>query len=87
MDKTVSDLFPVLEAQAPDIVDLRQLEAPGPMEQVLLATSQLGKGEFFLARVPKVPTLLFPHLESRSLSWWVHEEVDQSAIILIRKDA
>lgn len=87
MVKTVSDCFAVLGSQTPEIVDLRNLEAPGPMEEVLLACSQLDAGEFFLAHVPRVPTLLFPHLESRELHWWVHEEADQSALLLVRKES
>ena len=87
MDKTVSDLFPVLGAFTPDIVDLRELEAPQPMERILLACAQLGAGEFYLARLPRVPVMLFPHLESRGLSWWVHEEADKSALVLIRRGA
>lgn len=87
MDKTVSDIFPVLGAGTPHLVDLRDLEAPEPMEKVLLACSELDAGEFFLAHLPRVPTLLFPHLETRGLSWWVHEEADHSAMLLIRRDA
>ncbi len=87
MVKTVSDRFAVLGGQIPEIVDLRDLEAPGPMEKVLLACSQLGDGEFFLAHVPRVPIMLFPHLESRGLRWWVHEEADQSALLLIRRES
>ena len=87
MDKTVSDIFAVLGCQNPDIVDLRDLEAPEPMEKVLLACAQLGAGEFFLARVPRVPVMLFPHLDARGLRWWVHEEADQSALLLVRREA
>lgn len=87
MDKTVSDIFMVLGTRTPDIVDLRDLEAPEPLEKVLLACSQLAAGEFFLVRLPRIPTLLFPHLETRRLSWWVHEEEDQSALLLIRSEA
>jgi len=86
MSESVSDLFEVLGNQKPEIVDLRDFEAPGPMEKVLLACSDLGAGEFFLARVPRVPNLLFPHLESRGLRWWVHEEADQSALLLVGRD-
>ena len=57
------------------------------MEKVLIACAQLNAGEFFLAHLPHRPNLLFPHLESRGLSWWVHEEPDQSALVLIRKVA
>ena len=87
MNKSVSDIFKVLGSRTPDIIDLRDLEAPEPMEKVLLACAQLGAGEFFLARLPHVPTMLFPHLETRGLSWWVHEEEDRSALLLIRCSA
>ncbi len=87
MDKSVSEIFVVLGTRKPDMVDLRELEAPEPMEKVLLACSQLDAGDFFLAHLPRVPTLLFPHLETRGLNWWVHEEEDHSALLLIRKDA
>jgi hypothetical protein len=86
MDKTVSDIFTVLGSRKPDVVDLRDFEAPEPMEKVLLACSKLGAGEFFLAHLPRVPTMLFPHLEKRGLCWWVHEEEDHSALLLIRRD-
>ena len=33
-----------------------------------------GAGEVYLARLPHVPVPLFPHLETRGLSWRVHEE-------------
>jgi hypothetical protein len=87
MDKSVSDIFMVLGSRTLDMVDLRNLEAPEPMEKVLLACSQLEVEEFFLARLPRVPTMLFPHLETRGLSWWVHEEENHSALLLIRRDA
>ncbi len=86
MAKTVSDKFPVLGEQIPEIVDLRNLEAPGPMEKVLLGCARLQEGAFFLAHVPRVPVMLFPHLEARGLRWWVHEEADQSALLLVRRD-
>ena len=87
MVKSVSYKFPVLEYEKPDIVDLRDLEAPEPMEKVLLACAQLDAGEFFLAHLPHVPMPLFPHLELRGLRWWVYEEADQSALVLIRKES
>ena len=86
MDKSVSHKFPVLGSGTPKIVDLREMEAPEPMEKVLLACSQLDDGQFFLAHLPHIPMPLFPHLELRGLRWWVHEEADQSALILIRKE-
>ena len=86
MDESVSYKFPVLGSEKPDIVDLRDLEAPEPMEQVLLACAQLDDDKFFLAHLRHVPMPLFPHLKSRGLRWWVYEEADQSALVLIRKE-
>jgi len=87
MTKTVSDKFAVLGDEALAIVDLRNLEAPEPMEKILIACARLNTGEFFLAHLPHRPNLLFPHLESRGLSWCVHEAPDQSALVLMRKVA
>ncbi len=85
MDKTVSDCFSISAANLPDIIDLRGLEAPEPMQKILLACAQLGPDDKYLARLPHVPTLLFPHLQTRGLNWQVFEEEDGSAVILIRR--
>ena len=85
MDKTVSDYFSMPASDLPDIIDLRGLEAPEPMEKILLACAQLGPDDNFLARLPHIPTPLFPHLETRGLDWQVFEEADGSAVILIRR--
>jgi hypothetical protein len=74
----------VLGADTPDIVDLRGLEAPEPMQQILLAASRLGPDKTYLARLPHVPHPLFPLLRERGLRWWVHEEVDHSALLAVR---
>jgi len=76
----------VLGPNAPEILDLTDLEAPGPMEKVLLACSRLEAGQSFLARLPRVPVMLFPHLEKRGLRWSVHEEADLSALLMVRKE-
>lgn len=85
MDKTVSDYFSIAANDLPDIVDLCDLEAPEPMQIILLACAHLGPHENYLARLPHVPTLLFPQLETRGLIWQVYEETDGSAVILIRR--
>jgi hypothetical protein len=85
MNKTVSDYFPVEGENLPGIVDLRELEAPGPMEAILMASAQLEPGGMYVAHLPHVPTPLFPHLEARGLAWQVFEETDGSALVLIRK--
>jgi hypothetical protein len=71
----------------PDIIDLRDLEAPEPMEKILLACAQLGPDDHYLAHLPHVPGPLFPHLETRGLAWQIHEEADGSVLILIRKSS
>lgn len=76
----------VLGADAPDIADLRELEAPEPMHQVLLATSRLAPDKTYLVRLPHVPHPLFPLLQERGLRWWVHEEMDHSALLAVRAE-
>ncbi|MCP4333435.1 MAG: DUF2249 domain-containing protein [Gammaproteobacteria bacterium] len=61
------------------------MEAPEPMQHVLLAGSRLDGDETYFARLPHVPHPLFPLLRERNLHWWVHEEVDQSALLAVRK--
>lgn len=85
MNKPVADYFSIPEADLPDIIDLRGLEAPEPMEQILLACTRMRPDEYYLARLPHVPTPLFPQLETRGLEWQIHEETDGSALILIRR--
>ncbi len=69
----------------PEVIDLRGLEAPEPMEKILMACSKLGTQDHFLARLPHLPTPLFPHLEARGMAWQVHEQTDGSVIISIEK--
>jgi len=87
MNKTLSDCFSIPANELPRIVDLRDLEAPEPMQKILLACAQLGPDDKYLAHLPHVPNLLFPHLETRGLHWQVHENTDGSALILIRRRA
>jgi hypothetical protein len=87
MIKTVTDYFQVEGENLPGIVDLRELEAPEPMETILMASTQLKSGDVYVAHLPHVPTPLFPHLEARGLDWQVFEETDGSALVLIRKQS
>ena len=68
----------------PDIADLRGMEAPEPLHHVLTAASQLEGDKTCFARLPHVPHPLFPLLRERGLRWWVHEELDQSALLAVR---
>lgn len=75
----------VLAPLAPPPVDLRDLEAPLPLEQVLLATGYLQAGEAALFRVPRVPVALLPHLHARGVGHAILEELDTSALLHLRR--
>ena len=74
-----------MEDNTPEIIDLRDLEAPEPMEIILQACAKLGPDNSYAAHLPHVPFPLFPILQSRGLTWQVQEEADGSAVITIRK--
>jgi len=86
MDESLTDYFDRPANEMPEIIDLRDLEAPGPMENVLLACAQLQPGQVYLAHLPHVPIMLFPHLGSRGLRWQVREQPDQSALLAVFRD-
>jgi len=67
------------------IDDLRDLEAPEPMERVLAATAGLAPGGTYAARVPRYPRLLLPRLEERGLHCEVVEEPDGTALVRVRR--
>lgn len=69
----------------PEVVDLRGLEAPEPMQRVLMACTQLADAEKYLVHLQHVPHPLFPHLQARGMQWRVYEQTDGSARILIWK--
>jgi len=77
----------VLASRTPDIVDLREMEAPEPMQRILTICTGMGKDDSYLARLPHVPTMLFPHLAARGLAWCVHEEQDHSALLMVRRES
>jgi AcrR family transcriptional regulator len=72
-------------ASAPAIEDLRDLEAPQPLERILAATAKLAPGEAYSARVPRYPRLLLPRLEERGLLYEVYEEPNGTALVHVRK--
>jgi len=87
MNRVLADIFSLTGDKIPAIVDLCNLEAPEPMEKILLAGAQLEPQDVYLARLPHIPYPLFPHLENRGLDWQIHEEEDGRVLILIRKQA
>ena len=72
-------------ASAPAIEDLRDLEAPQPLERILAATAKLAPGEAYSARVPRYPRLLLPRLEERGLLYEVYEEPNGTALVHVRR--
>jgi len=87
MNQSLADIFPLTGNEQPEIVDLCDLEAPEPMEKILLAGAQLGPRDVYLARLPHMPFPLFPLLEQRGLDWQTHEEADGRVLLLIRQPA
>ncbi len=71
----------------PELVDLRDLEAPGPLEAVLAAASGLAPGGSYLARVPRFPRLLAAAIARRDLALDVLEDPEGTAVVLVRKPA
>ena len=59
---------------APPALELRDLEAPLPLQRLLEASAALAPGAALLARTPRFPRMLLPQLERRSLYWEVFEE-------------
>jgi hypothetical protein len=85
MNKSLAEYLSTQKAEMPEVNDLRYLEAPEPMEKILLACTNIAADEQYLAHLPHVPEPLFPHLEMRGLEWQVFEEPDGSALVLIRR--
>jgi uncharacterized protein (DUF2249 family) len=75
----------ILTPLASEIADYRDLPAPEPLEEVLKNATHLSPGSSFLARVPRVPRLLFPLLKERHLDWAILEEESGSAFLHIHR--
>ena len=85
MKKTTADFSMPAEINPSEIVDLRGLEAPEPIVRILTACTQMDADEHYVVHLPHVPSPLFPHLASRGLAWQVYEQVDDSALVVIRR--
>lgn len=70
---------------APAIEDLRDLEPPEPLERVLEACSALAPGQVYLARLPRFPRMLIPHLRERGLTFALLEASDGSTLLRVVK--
>ncbi len=69
----------------PPLVDLTGLEAPEPMQRILLAFAQLPPGAVFLALLPHRPGPLFPHLDARRASYEVALRPDGKALLWLSR--
>ncbi len=66
---------------APCIDELLDLEPPEPLERALEATATLAPGERYIARLPRFPKLLLPHLAQRSLAFETTEAPDGTTLL------
>ena len=76
----------VAEADA-QLLDLRELEAPEPMERLLLAAADLEPGQRVIAQTPRVPQLLLPRLANDGVSFAVRKESDGTGLLLLWREA
>lgn len=74
-------------ASLPAPIDLRDRPAPEPMEALLASSAGLAPGEALLARTPRVPQLLVPHLEARGLRVWSVGDEDGALVLVSRDEA
>lgn len=70
---------------SPEVIDLRDLEAPEPFERMLEAAARLAPGDALLARLPRFPRLLPPQLTKRGLPWEIYEERDRTSLVHVRR--
>jgi AcrR family transcriptional regulator len=78
-------LVEVVIGNAPVIEDLRDLEPPEPLERVLCASAALRPGEIYLARLPRFPRMLLPHLRQRDVHFDVASRSDGAALLRVEK--
>ncbi len=69
---------------APSIDELLDLEPPEPLERVLEATASLAAGETYIARLPRFPRPLVPHLSRRALEFEIAEADDGTALLHVQ---
>ena len=81
-------LVDLLVAEADSkVLDLRDLEAPEPMERLLLAAADLEPGRRVIAQTPRVPQLLLPRLANDGVSFAVRQESDGTGLLLLWREA
>ena len=87
MNNSISGYFKGRENDIPEVVDLRNLEAPGPLQWILENCTGMPESEQILVHLPHIPNPLFPHLLNRGMQWQIFEQDDGSAQLLIWKSS
>ncbi len=73
----------ILGPDATALIDLSELEAPLPLERVLVATASLEPGTTLHFCVPQIPRLLLPRLAAREVRYEVYEQLDGRGVLSI----
>lgn len=91
-DETEAGLHTVLITSPPSgdteratVIDLRDLPAPEPMEEMLLAVEKLTPGDHFFARLPRFPRMLVAALEERGCTWSSALQPCGAAVLLVER--
>lgn len=69
------------------IEELLDLEPPEPLERVLEATASLAPGATYVARLPRFPRMLVPHLSERPIKFEFSESADGTALLHVRANS
>lgn len=78
----------ILGPEAAPVLDLRELEAPEPMVQILEQSTRLRPGDVLLARLPRVPRMLLPRLAERGLrARWIETREGSAYLALTTNEA
>ena len=73
--------MPVTAPHPDEVLDLSELPAPEPFEQLLAHAMRLSPGQELWALVPRDPVHAKPHLAARGLSFEVFTREDGRALV------
>jgi AcrR family transcriptional regulator len=76
-------LVEVVVGGAPAVEDLRDREPPEPLERALAVAAALAPGQVWIARLPRFPRLLVPHLRERGVEHAILERPDGAAVLRV----
>lgn len=70
---------------APVVDELADLEPPEPLERVLAALARLAPGAVYLARLPRFPRMLVPHLERAGARFELVDDADGRVLLRLEQ--